>query len=348
MQVQFKTMKSVAVLCFGAHTDPWVFEALDEGHADWAQHAFDVALNLKDPLEDDRVHHTQNGMHGKTMIAVMGQRRFSETAGTILDHVAAQADKTYGLLIPIYCKKGMHRSDVVSRFIAEALNEIEYQGEKLFNIQLFSLNESSCLRDKRHAVSQAIRWVTHGWEAPPMPTAKVRYGTVECRSRENASKHCGSAWAHVDYLQNYLNEKIVTKSLDAGNVGEPEGDSESVAESAIDAGNVGDTKSVAASAVDAGNVGEPEGDQDVQQDSLPSGQQSRISVLAPTVKMQARHSKRKFEATRHNKLNRFSIIDAIIIDRRPKVEFAKQSIVANPCFEPSQLMLLFLKPLRGS
>jgi hypothetical protein len=271
-------MKSVAVLCFGAHTDPWVFEALDASHADWAQHAFDVALNLKDPLEDDRVHHTQNGMHNKTMIAVMGQSKFVEATGTILDHVAAQADSTDGLLIPIYCKKGMHRSDVVSRFIAEALNEVEYQGEKLFNIQLFSLNESSCLRDKKHAVAQAIRWVTHGWEAPPMPTAKVRYGTVECRSRENASKNCGSAWAHVDYLQNYLNESMVTKSLDV-------------------------------SAVDAGNVGEPEDDQNVQQDSLPSGEQSSPSTLAPTAKMLAakpKVPKRTFEATRHNKLNRIS------------------------------------------
>ena len=154
--VQYQIMKSVAVLCFGAQTDPWVFAALDAGHADWAQHAFDVALNLKDPLEDDRVSHQQNGSHAKTMIAVMGQSRFSETIAAILDHVAEQADSS-NLLISIYCKKGMHRSDVVSRFIVEALNTIAYRGEKLFNIQLFALNESSCHRDKKHAVSQAIR-----------------------------------------------------------------------------------------------------------------------------------------------------------------------------------------------
>jgi len=312
-------MKSVAVLCFGAVTDPWVFDALDAGHADWAQHAFDVALNLKDPLEDDRVHHTQNGTHGKTMIAVMGQSRFSEATGAILDHVAAQADSTDGLLISIYCKKGMHRSDVVSRFIVEGLNTIEYQGEKLFNIQLFSLNESSCLRDKKHAVSQAIRWVTSGWEAPPLPTAKVRYGTVECRSRENASKHCGSAWAHVDYLQSYLNDTMLTKSQEA-----------------------------AASTLE--NADEPKGDQDIEQESLPADQQGSSSTLAPTAKMHAKHKtqKRAFEATIHKKIHQISTIDAINIDCRFTVCFAKQSIVANSCFEPSYHILLLIEPLRGS
>ena len=266
-------MKSVAVLCFGAQTDPWVFAALDAGHDDWVQHAFDVALHLKDPLDDDRVSHQQNGSHAKTMIAVMGQSRFSDTIGIILDHVAAQAHVTGGLLIPIYCKKGWHRSCVVSRFIVEALNTIEYQDEKLFNIQLFSLNESSCLRDKKHAVSQAIRWVQHGWEAPPLPTSSVRFGTVECRSRENASKNCGSAWAHVDYLQEYLNDKTLLKEL---------------------------------AAPGAEKVDEPH----VQQESLPEAKPADETIQAAYPKRRAVTNKRKYtqEATLHKSINRISNI----------------------------------------
>lgn len=273
-------MKHVAVLCFGAQTDPWVFKSLDEGSADWAEHAFDVALNLKDPLEDDRVHHQQNGTHGKTMIAVMGQGRFSDTVSGILDHVANQADKPGGLLVPIYCKKGMHRSDVVSRFTVEALNTFEYAGEKLFNVQLFSLNESSCGRDKRHAVSQAIRWVTHGWEAPLLPTSKVRYGTVECRSRENASKNCGSAWAHVDYLQDYINDQNIGKGL-------------TPATEMVD--------------VDV----EPEATQDEQQSSASAERADVGPILAPSAKQQAvsKPVKRTFEAIIHKNLTRLSNIN---------------------------------------
>ena len=203
----------------------------------------------------------------------MGQSRFSDTIGIILDHVAAQAESPDGLLIPIYCKKGMHRSDVVSRFIVEALNTIEYQDEKLFNIQLFSLNESSCLRDKKHAVSQAIRWVQHGWEAPPLPTSSVRFGTVECRSRENASKNCSSAWAHVDYLQEYLNDKTLLKEL---------------------------------AAPGAEKVDEPH----VQQESLPEAKPADETIQAAYPKLQAVSNKRRHtqEATLHKSINRISNI----------------------------------------
>jgi hypothetical protein len=195
-------MKAVSILCFGAQVDPWVFAMLDELCPNWCENSWDAALSLSDPLEGDRVKHTDNGSSAKTIVAVMGQPAFVDTVSAITSHVFGTRGVDAGILVPIYCKKGQHRSDVCSRFVTHALNSLHNDGgERLFNMQLFVLNESSCLRDKQHTVRQAVKWATDPWDAPMMPRTEHPFGMMECRARENASKNCAEAWQLIATLQ---------------------------------------------------------------------------------------------------------------------------------------------------
>lgn len=195
-------MKAVSILCFGAQTDPWVFAMMDELCPDWCENSWDVAMSLSDPLEGDRVKYTENGSSPKTIVAVMGQPAFADTVSAITSHVFCTRGDDAGILVPIYCKKGQHRSDVCSRFVTHALNSLHSDdGERLFNMQMFMLNESGSMRDKQHTVRQAVRWATTPWDAPMMPRTEHPFGLMECRARENASKNCADAWKHIAALQ---------------------------------------------------------------------------------------------------------------------------------------------------
>ena len=73
-------MKPIAIVSFGSSTDPWVFHTLEKKIQDWVSNSWDVKTLLSDPLQEDRVRHTENGTFPKTIVAVVGQEQWSGNA----------------------------------------------------------------------------------------------------------------------------------------------------------------------------------------------------------------------------------------------------------------------------
>ena len=211
----------LAILSFGAAKDPWIERYLDE-HAgcEWRDHSYDLRVLLKDPLSDDRVSHHENGTHAKTMVAVMGQSSWQDVVSAMIDYVI---DYTHshpndkGMLLPIYCSKGQHRSDVSARFVAEACQSLRHQGLPIFDVQLFAMSECQSKHDKVNSIQKALLWSHEPWAcpAPASVPAERRYGMQESRARPQSSEGILGAWAHVDWLQSEMQRPLETADTDA-------------------------------------------------------------------------------------------------------------------------------------
>ena len=109
------------------------------------------------------------------MVAVMGQPKWEEVVSGIIDavlddiHARGGRNEGKGVLVSLYCRKGMHRSDVSARWLASALASLQYMGSPLLDVQLFPLSECLNKKDKQHTVGKAVEWAQSPWPcAAPM------------------------------------------------------------------------------------------------------------------------------------------------------------------------------------
>ena len=219
----------VAILSFGAARDSWVFQQLDrDAGVGWTDLSYDLRTALKDPLGDDRVSHTSNGTCGKTMVAVMGQPKWEGVVTGIIDDVLEAINvrprEAKGILVPLYCSMGLHRSDVSARWLYDALQSLRHGGSPLLDVQIFPLSECLNKRDKVNTISKAIQWTQQPWECPPpmLVPPEQRYGMQEARARPASATGILHAWAHVDSIQAQLDR-------DAAAAAEPAEAAETVA-----------------------------------------------------------------------------------------------------------------------
>ena len=217
----------VAILSFGAARDSWVFQQLDsDAGVGWTDLSYDLRTALKDPLGDDRVSHTSNGTCGKTMVAVMGQPKWEGVVTGIIDDVLEAINvrprEAKGILVPLYCSMGLHRSDVSARWLYDALQSLRHGGSPLLDVQIFPLSECLNKRDKVNTIAKAIQWTQQPWECPPpmLVPPEQRYGMQEARARPAAATGILHAWAHVDRLQAQLDRDATAAAAEPAEAAE--------------------------------------------------------------------------------------------------------------------------------
>ena len=217
----------VSILSFGAARDSWVFQQLDsDAGVGWTDLSYDLRISLKDPLGDDRVSHTSNGTCGKTMVAVMGQPKWEGVVTGIIDDVLEAINvrprEAKGILVPLYCSMGLHRSDVSARWLYDALQSLRHGGSPLLDVQIFPLSECLNKRDKVNTISKAIQWTQQPWECPPpmLVPPEQRYGMQEARARPASATGILHAWAHVDSIQAQLDRDAAAAAAEPAEAAE--------------------------------------------------------------------------------------------------------------------------------
>ena len=216
----------VAILSFGADCDSWVFRQLDRDAVGWKNLSYDLRTALDDPMTDDRVSLLRNGTCGKAMVAVMGKPKWEGVVTGIIDNVLeavkVRPPEAKGLLVPVFCSKGQHRSDVSARWLYDALQSLRHGGSPLLDVQIFPLSECLNKRDKVNTISKAIQWTQQPWECPPpmLVPPEQRYGMQEARARPASATGILHAWAHVDSIQAQLDRDAAAAAAEPAEAAE--------------------------------------------------------------------------------------------------------------------------------
>ena len=151
-------------------------------------HRWNVVDKLpKDPFAGG-IGHKENGTWVNTQLLVIEQERFPEVVEDILRWgVNAIIDSEGGGTI-VECNRGEHRSDVVSRWCESSGNRIRAtNGQRLFNVQVFALNEVYGYNGVWRKIDEAKRWLENPWCL--MEVGSSRYAAETCHNSHRAYRN---------------------------------------------------------------------------------------------------------------------------------------------------------------
>ena len=115
---------------------------------------------VKDP--GTKVGHKQGHEFQQTQIAVFGQTGFPATVIDIMSRSLYRNTLVRNFFV--HCRSGWHRASVVGRCLRNGHTVIATEGQgRMFNCQVFSLNDAYGHHDRDYRMEIAIRWSSKPW-----------------------------------------------------------------------------------------------------------------------------------------------------------------------------------------
>ncbi len=183
----------IALVCAGVDEKHWreIQPMFQCDH--WQQ--WHVSHDLPRDPHGGGIGHNENGTHPVTIRQVVAQENFADLLQKIeywcVYRFLEVGPDGSGLVVT--CKRGEHRSDVVVRKLAEALNGVlSPSGHRLFNCMIFPLNEAYGWKGTQNMLDEAWRWREVPWTLIPSTAEKPkshRYGCLEVLSSQRAHRN---------------------------------------------------------------------------------------------------------------------------------------------------------------
>ena len=139
-----------------------------------------------------------NGTYTTTQAAVFCMSGFKDIAKNELMKIITEGlhKNTFG------CTAGFHRSDVLTRWLEEALNAFcTSDGTQVFQARAFPMSEAIGYKGCKDMANQAKSWMENkwGWAAKTTPTTRnTLYGYEACGKYEDSSKTFTELWDFVE------------------------------------------------------------------------------------------------------------------------------------------------------
>lgn len=184
----------VSLVAFG-HNQDLHMKALDMFEGD-AWRTLDVQNYLsKDPAAGG-VGHTENGSTPTTQICVFSMPEFVDLA--VNEYRKIIENRKFARLYG--CNRGMHRSDVLVRWLEHALNALKTtDGRQVFEARAFALAEGYGTKGPFNIAGNAISWMTKdgAGQRPWMSTTWIRFTHIvtSAKSRRAPARgwRCGAS-----------------------------------------------------------------------------------------------------------------------------------------------------------
>ena len=196
------------------------------GYGDWTGHTKHIDelckavgnersfVMLVDVLDDGKVDYDMYLSNPQTEIEILSHPGLVDATKTcfellmnkLLEHGRAHQKNPdlplTGVVVAVGCWSGQYRADVCRRALAEALNSVRYDGERVFNACDFSLHDCKSSDQKRSRVRMVEQWINEPWMQVKSVSKEDSWceGVVEIGKHWSAHLNLVKMWSLEVYL----------------------------------------------------------------------------------------------------------------------------------------------------